>query len=112
VSWESPGHEFFEAGQQFYERLTGERGTLHVVQRVLVLCLSGRWPRLVRRGPRVESEEAQLLRQLVAAGDGRNPSECSGRDNLQTVAILAACEKAWRTRRWINPQDLLDDADA
>ena len=112
VSWEAPGHEFFEAGQQFYERLTGERGTLHVVQRWLVLCLSGSWPRFVGRGRRAESEEAALLRQLAAAQAGEMASECSGRDNLQTLAVLAACREAWRTRRWINPQELLEDVGA
>ncbi len=32
-SYESSGHEFFEAGQEFYLRLIGERGTLHVLHR-------------------------------------------------------------------------------
>lgn len=112
VSWDAPGHEFFEAGQQFYERITGQRGTLHVVQRWLVLCLSGRWPRIVRRGSRPEAEEAVLLRQLVAAHAGGPAPECSGRDNLQTVAVVEACQRSWRERRWVNPQDLLRDADA
>jgi predicted dehydrogenase len=112
VSWDAPGHERFEAGQQFYERLTGEKGTLHVLQRWLVLSLSGRWPRLLRRGPRVEPEEAVLLRQLAAARAGGDRVDASGRDNLQTMAILAACERAWRTRRWVDPQELLREAGA
>jgi predicted dehydrogenase len=108
VSWAAPGHEFFESGQQFYERLTGERGTLHVLQRGLVLCLSGRWPRVVRRGARQEPEERTLLRQLASAHARQGEAECSGRDNLQTMAVMAACVESWRARRWIDPQELLD----
>lgn len=109
VSWDAPGHEFFEAGQQFYQRLTGERGTLHVVQRWLVLCPTGRWPRLVSRGRRTEPEEAVLLRQLAqAVNEGADP-ECSGRDNLETMALLEACMASWRSRRWVDPQVLLGE---
>lgn len=108
VSWDAPGHEFFEAGQQFYERITGTRGTLHVLQRWLVLCCSGRWPRLVARGRRTEPEEVELLRQLARAHEG-DAVECSGRDNLQTMAVLEACQQSWRTRRWIDPQVLLGE---
>lgn len=107
VSWDAPGHEFFESGQQFYERITGEHGTLHVVQRWLVLCLAGRWPRLVKRGRRAEPEEVELLRQLSMARSVGAEPECSGRDNLQTVALLEACEESWKTRRWVDPQALL-----
>jgi predicted dehydrogenase len=112
VSWATPGHEFFESGQQFYERLTGERGTLHVLQRWLVLCLTGRWPRIVRRGRRHELEEVALLRQLASAHAGQGESPSSGRDNLQTIAVMAACMESRRLGRWINPQDLLCDASA
>jgi predicted dehydrogenase len=112
VSWESPGHEFFEAGQQFYARYTGERGTLHVLQRWVVLCRSRHWPRFVRRGRRTEPEEMVLLRQLASAAAGTDEPECSGRDNLQTIALLAACEQSWRTRRVINPQELIRAAGA
>src|SRR5205823_2108421 len=45
ATYESSGHEFFERGQEFYTRLVGERATLHVFQRWLVLCERGRWPR-------------------------------------------------------------------
>ena len=65
MSWDARGHERFEAGQQFYERITGERGTLHVMQRWLVLCLAGKWPRFVARGKRSEAEEVTLLKQLA-----------------------------------------------
>jgi predicted dehydrogenase len=112
VSWAAPGHEFFESGQQFYERLTGERGTLHVLQRWLVLCLTGRWPKIVRRGRRQEAEEITLLRQFASAHLGRGEPPSSGRDNLQTIAVMAACMESRRLRRWIDPQDLLRDAGA
>jgi predicted dehydrogenase len=112
VSWDSPGHERFEHGQQFYERITGERGTLHVLQRWLLLCLTGRWPRLVTRGRRPEVEEVHLLRQLAAACAGAGEQECSGRDNLQTVAVLEACRRSWRSRQWVDPQALLREAGA
>ncbi len=112
VSWEAPGHEFFEAGQQFYERVTGERGTLHVLQRWLVLCLAGHCPRLVSRGRRDEPEESVLLKQLVRAHREGVEPECSGADNLKTLALVAACDLAARERRWVNPQDLLRDVQA
>jgi len=112
VSWDAPGHERFEAGQQFYERLTGERGTLHVLQRWLVICLKAQWPRFVPRGRRTEAEEITLLKQLANACGGTGGLECSGRDNLQTLAILSACERASRTRRWVDPQELLREAGA
>jgi predicted dehydrogenase len=112
VSWDSPGHEIFEHGQQFYQRITGERGTLHVLQRWVVLCLRGRWPRPVPRGRRPEVEEVLLLRQLAAACAGAGEPECSGRDNLQTVAVLEACCRSWRSRQWVDPQALLREAGA
>jgi predicted dehydrogenase len=112
VSWDAPGHESFEAGQQFYERISGARGTLHVVQRWLVLCLSGRLPRPVRRGRRAEPEEVELVRQLEAARQGHLDPECSARDNLQTIAVLEAAQRSWTTRRWIDPQALLRDLSA
>lgn len=107
VSWDAPGHEFFESGQQFYERVTGEGGTLHVLQRWLVLCLRGRLPRLVPRGRRTEPEEVTLLRQLATACAGGREPECSARDNLQTVAVLEACRRSAQSRRWVSPRDLL-----
>ena len=50
ATYESSGHEFFERGQEFYLRFVGERATLHVFQRWLILCEKGKLPRLVRRG--------------------------------------------------------------
>src|SRR5205807_9671102 len=45
ATYESTGHEFFERGQEFYTRFVGERATLHVFQRWLFLCASGKLPR-------------------------------------------------------------------
>ena len=49
ATYESSGHEYFEGGQEFYQRYVGEFATLHVFHRWLVLCERGRLPRLVRR---------------------------------------------------------------
>jgi len=107
VSWDSRGHEYIERGQQYYERVGGELGTMHVIQRQVFLCLSGKMPRLVRRGRRAEPEEMVVLRQLASAiSDGIEP-ECSAKDNLQTIAVVQACERSWRDKRWVNPQDLI-----
>ena len=107
ATYESSGHEYFEGGQEFYARLLGERATLHVFHRWLVLCERGRWPRLVRRGARAETEERTLLRQLSAAlASGAEP-EVSGRDNLQTMAVAEACIRSADSGGWVNPQELL-----
>ncbi|MGB7925283.1 MAG: Gfo/Idh/MocA family oxidoreductase [Pyrinomonadaceae bacterium] len=108
ATYESSGHEFFERGQEFYQRFVGERATLHVFHRWLVLCERGRLPRLVRRGPRAVTEENILLEQMRRALlDGETP-ESSGRDNLRTVAVMEACVRSSTERRWINPQELLE----
>ena len=110
LSWDSRGHGAFERGQQFIARFVGEQGTLHVLQRWLVLCLRGRWPRLVRRGPRRVTEEQHLLRQLAAAvTDGATP-DVSGEDNLRTVALAEACARSAYEGRRIDPRSLLADA--
>ena len=109
ASYESSGHEYFERGQEFYARLVGERGTLHVFHRWLILCESGKLPRLVRRGPRKVTEEQILLRQLERAAVHHETAEVSGRDNLQTMAILEACIRAAAEQRWVNPQELLNE---
>lgn len=109
ASYESSGHEFFEKGQEFYARYVGERATLHVFQRWLLLCETGRLPRLVRRGTRRVTEETILLDQLHdAIVDGKDP-DASGRDNLQTMAVIEACLESARERSWKNPQQLLAD---
>jgi predicted dehydrogenase len=112
ATYESSGHEFFEGGQEFYARFTGRLATLHVFQRWLFLCAKGRWPRLIRRGARAVTEERILLRQLSSALLQGEEPESSGRDNLQTMAILEACVRSARERRWINPQELLNDAES
>jgi predicted dehydrogenase len=109
ATYESSGHEFFERGQEFYIRFVGERGTLHVFQRWLILCETGKLPRLVRRGARKLTEERILLDQLeraLVAGVGPNSS---GRDNLQTMAVAEACVRSAAERTWVNPQELLDE---
>lgn len=109
ATYESSGHEFFERGQEFYLRYVGHRGTLHVFQRWLMLCESGKFPRLLRRGSRKVTEERVLLDQLERALVSGEEPECSGRDNLQTIAVVEACVRSAADRRWINPQELLDE---
>jgi predicted dehydrogenase len=108
-TYESSGHEFFERGQEFYLRYVGERATLHVFQRWLILCERGKLPRLVRRGPRASTEERILLDQLERALVTGEAPESSGRNNLQTMAVVEACVRSASERRWINPQELLDE---
>jgi predicted dehydrogenase len=111
ATYESSGHEFFERGQEFYQRVIGERATLHVFQRWLILCERGRWPKLIGRGPRSATEESILLGQLQRALLSGQEPESSGRDNLKTVAVLEAIVCSALERRWVNPQELLDGLD-
>jgi predicted dehydrogenase len=108
ATYESTGHTLFEGGQEFYARFIGERGTLHVFQRWLILWENGKLPRLVRRGPRKKTEERLLLDQLERTLVHGEAPEVSGRDNLQTVAILEACVRSVSEERTVNPQELLD----
>ena len=108
-TYESSGHEFFERGQEFYLRFVGQRATLHVFQRWLILCESGKLPRVVRRGPRRFTEERILLDQLERALVAGEEPDSSGRDNLQTMAVVEACVRSASERKWINPQELLDE---
>lgn len=109
ATYESSGHEFFEQGQEFYCRFVGERATLHVFQRWLILFETGRLPRFLRRGPRKVTEEQILLHQLERAVLFGEVPEVSGRDNLQTMAVIEACQRSATEQKWINPQELLDD---
>jgi predicted dehydrogenase len=109
ATYESTGHEFFERGQEFYLRFVGERGTLHVFQRWLILCETGKLPKLLRRGPRKVSEERILLDQLEGAVLRGEEPESSGRDNLQTMAIVEACLRSAAEGVWINTQELFDE---
>jgi predicted dehydrogenase len=107
ATYESTGHTLFEGGQEFYARFIGERGTLHVFQRWLIFWENGKLPRLVRRGPRKKTEERVLLDQLESALIHGEQPEVSGRDNLETVAILEACVRSATEERRVNPQELL-----
>jgi predicted dehydrogenase len=107
ATYESTGHTLFEAGQEFYARFIGERATLHVFHRWLILWENGKLPRLVRRGPRKKTEERLLLDQFERAVRHGEATELSGRDNLQTVAVLEACVRSTVEGRSINPQELL-----
>jgi predicted dehydrogenase len=109
ATYESSGHEFFERGQEFYLRFVGERATLHVFQRWLILCEKEKLPRLVRRGKRKVTEERILLDQLERAVMTSEDLDCSGRDNLQTMAIVEACLRSASERAWVNPQELLNE---
>jgi predicted dehydrogenase len=109
ATYESSGHEFFEGGQEFYIRFVGERGTLHVFQRWLMLCEAGKLPRPVRRGPRKVTEERVLLDQLERALVAGEEPDSSGRDNLQTMAVVEACLRSAAEQTWVNPQELLDE---
>jgi len=109
ATYESTGHEFFERGQEFYVRFVGERATLHVFQRWLMLCERGKLPRPVRRGPRKVTEERILLNQLERALVTGEEADSSGRDNLQTMAVVEACLRSAASQSWINPQELLDE---
>ena len=108
VKYGSGGHHWFERGQETYARLMGERGTLHVLHRWLVWCPRDGWPRLVARGRREHSEEAGLLDQLAATIATGAAAETSGADNLETIAILEACERSARTGHAVDPTALLD----
>lgn len=110
ATYESSGHEFFRRGREFYQRFVGERATLHVYHRWLVLCERGRLPRIVRRGPRPATEESLLLRQLEGALLRGEEPDSSGRDNLQTMAAVAAFARSATERRWIDPQELLAES--
>jgi predicted dehydrogenase len=107
ATYESSGHEFFERGQEYYERIVGERATLHVLHRWLVLCPRGGLPRLVRRGKREVSEERVLLDQLRRALETGEPPECSGQENLGTVAAVEACAVSVAESRWVDPRELM-----
>ena len=112
ASYESSGHEFFERGQEYYQRLLGELGTLHVLHRWLVLCERGKRPRVLRRGRRRTTEDSLLLDQLQRALRHGEEPDSSGRANLETVAAMEACVRSASEGRWVNPQDLIAEAGA
>jgi predicted dehydrogenase len=110
ATYESAGQDFFEGGREFYMRIVGDKATLHVFQRWLFLARPGQIPRPVRRGPRPETEEAILLSQLHDAIYAGKEPECSGRDNLQTMAAIEACLRSSEANEAIDPRKLLSDA--
>lgn len=110
ATYESSGHEFFEGGQEFYARFVGERATLHVFQRWLMLYEGNKLPRLIRRGSRETTEEQVLLRQLEGALLRGEEPDSSGRDNLQTVATIEACVRSVAEQRWIALRELFDES--
>lgn len=89
-------------------RIVAERGVLTTWRRWLVLTGRGRIPRIVGTAPSVVPEAA-LLEQLARAIHTGEEPECSGRDNLQTVAVLEACTRSAAQRHPVNPQDLLNE---
>src|SRR5688500_18036297 len=107
ATYESTGHTIYESRQEFYARFMGEGATLHVFQRWLILWENGRLPRWVRRGPRKKTEERGRLEQSERTVVHGETPEVSGRDNLQTVAVLEACVRSAVEGRSINPQELL-----
>ncbi len=109
ASYESQAHEFFERGQEFYTRFIGERATLHIFQRWLLLYEGKKLPRIIKRGSREVTEEQLLLGQLERAILHNEPPEVNGRENLKTMALLEACVRSADEQQWINPQDLLNE---
>jgi len=110
ATYESSGHEFFERGQEFYARFVGERATLHVFQRWLMLYEGNKLPRFIRRGRRETSEEQLLLKQLEGALLTGEEPDSSGRDNLQTVATIEACVRSAAEQRWVKLRELFDES--
>ncbi len=89
-------------------RVVSERGILMTWRRWLVLMGSGRVPRIVGTAPHIVPEAA-LIEQLARAMRTGEEPECSGRDNLNTVAVLEACARSASGHRPINPRDLFDE---
>lgn len=107
ATYESTGHQRFEHGQEYYQRIVGTRGTLHVYHRWLIFFPAGsRFPRVIRRGARTISEEAILLHQLGRGLEGDQGYESSGRDNLGTMAALEAMTVSAREMRWVDVSEV------
>ncbi|MGH9199375.1 MAG: Gfo/Idh/MocA family protein, partial [Acidimicrobiia bacterium] len=108
ATYDSRGHEFFKRGQEFYARFVGSAATLHLVHKWLVLCRHGKLPRLIRAKRRPPPEHF-LLDQLTRAIELGEEPECSGRDNLLTVAALEAFVRSTEERRRVSPTQLLNE---
>jgi predicted dehydrogenase len=101
VTYESSGHQFFESGQRHMQRFTGSDATLHVLQRWLVLCPNGGWPRLARRGPGRGTDDVAVLAQLEDAVQTGREQDLDACGNLATVATMEACVRSSREGRWV-----------
>jgi predicted dehydrogenase len=55
------------------------------------------------------TEERILLDQLERALAGSEEPDSSGRDNLQTMAVVEACRRSAAAQAWVNPQELLHE---
>ena len=108
ATYESRGHEYFEGGQEFYARLIGDAGSLHLFNRWLIHCPTGKLPRVVRRGRRAQTEESILLDKFADGVSHGVVSDCDGRENLQTMAILEGCVRSAENAAGVNPQELLN----
>lgn len=99
----------YDTHQESSLRIVGERGIVHPWRRWLVLTRPRRVPQIVGRAPHLEPEVALLdqLKRAVLAGE---PPECSGQDNLNTIAVLEACARSAAEQRRINPQDLFHES--
>jgi len=89
-------------------RVVSERGILVAWRRWLVLIGRGRIPRIVGTARHRDPEYALIDQLSRAIRTGEEP-ECSGRDNLSTVAALEACARSAAEHRPINPRDLFDE---
>lgn len=107
ATYESSGHGYFGGGQEYYQRLTGDRATLHVFHRWLFLAEGKRLPKPIRRGKREVTEERILLAQFRDAIVRGVAPECSGQDHLRTMAIVEACLISATKDVWVDPRTLL-----
>lgn len=98
----------FDSRPASWLRIVTERGILTTWRRWLLLTRGGSFPRIVGTAGRVVPEAA-LLGQLARAILAGEEPECSGRDNLNTVAILEACARSAAEHRPVSPRDLLDE---
>lgn len=89
-------------------RIVCERGILMTWRRWLVLIGGGRVPRIVATAPH-RVPEAALIEQLTRAIRTGEEPECSGRDNLHTVAALEACARSAAEHRSVRPSELFDE---
>jgi predicted dehydrogenase len=90
-------------------RIVTERGVLVTWRRWVMLIGRGRVPRIAGTAPTRRVPEAALMRQFERAIRTGEEPECSGRDNLNTIAVLEACARSATERRTIDPRTLFDE---